>query len=149
MAKGKQITKSIYLPEKIVEKIDLNKEETDSFSSSLIKILKLGLETKFQAEKNQNYFSTLSSIENEIKNLKHFVISNDNEEFIDSKLSYLSQELLFKINEELETKISILSADIEKLIEDKFEKFREGLNKLSKLIISIDESLKNQKKIID
>ena len=145
MAKGKLVTKSVYLPEKIVERIEINKEENDSFSSCLTKLLKLGLDSKSEQNQNGSYSKNFTSIQEGIQNLKNLLASSNNYDLIDKKFEYFVLELSSKISEEIESKLSILTSDYEKLIEEKFERFRDGLNKISKHIISTDESIKTIK----
>jgi len=142
MAKGKLVTKSVYLPKKIIERIEINKDDDDSFSSSLTKVLKLGLECQFEQNKNHLYPKNLSALEDSIQNLKSSLHSNNHEDMIDKKFEYYFSEFSSKMADEIESKLDILISECEKIIEEKFEKFREGLNKISKHIISTEESLK-------
>ncbi len=142
MAKGKLVTKSVYLPERIIARIEINKEENDSFSSCLTKLLKLGLDSKSEQSQNGYYVKNFISIEDRIQSLKNLIVSNNNDDLIDKKFEYLTLELISKMSEEIESKLSLLTFEYEKLIEEKFEKFREGLNKISKHIISTEESIK-------
>jgi hypothetical protein len=119
MIKEKLVTKSVYLPEKIVERIEINKEGNDSFSSCITRFLKYGIDAKLNETKKPpcaEYFAKITAkFEAELRDLKNLV----------------------------------LSQNIEGAIDEKFEKFRDGLNKISKHIISTDDSIKSIKNQIN
>lgn len=142
MAKGKLLTKSVYLPEKIVERIELNKEDNDSFSSSLTKLLKLGIESKNSANNSCSNSKKLLGLEDLIYSLKVDLRKDNFSELIETKLDQFSSLFLEKFSNEIEEKFSFLNSEYEKILEEKFEKFRDGLNKISKYIISTEEGIK-------
>lgn len=142
MAKGKLVTKSVYLPEKIVQRIELNKEDNDSFSSSLTKLLKLGIESKNSGNNSCSNSKKLLSLEDLIYSLKIDLRKDNLNEIIETKLEHFSSQILDKFSNEIEEKFSFLNSEYEKILEEKFEKFREGLNKISKYIISMEDGIK-------